>query len=213
MISVKWLGHASFEIGTGNRIVFVDPYEGEYSDRADLVLMTHSHSDHCDPSKIDRIQKPDTLFVAPADCASKIGHAVTSLKPGETLSVGEIKVQAVEAHNTKSFRSPGVPFHPKGLGVGYLVSVGGKTIYHAGDTDFIPEMRSLRGIHLALLPVGGTYTMDSSEAAEATLAIGPEYVIPMHRREARLEVFKKTVEANSKTKVIVLKSGETFQVG
>ncbi len=197
----------------GNRIVFIDPYEGEYSDRADLVLMTHSHSDHCDPSKIDRIHKPDTLFVAPADCASKIGHAVKSLKPGETVSVGEIKVQAVEAYNTKRFRSPGIPFHPKGLGVGYLVSIGGKTIYHAGDTDFIPEMRSLRGIHLALLPVGGTYTMDSSEAAEATLAIGPEYVIPMHRREARLEVFKKTVEANSKTKVIVLKPGETFQVG
>jgi len=212
LVSVKWLGHSSFSMGVGDKVVYVDPYEGEYSDKADLVLVTHSHSDHCDPSKVSRIQKADTLFIAPADCASKIGHAVKSLKPGETWSVGDIKVQAVEAYNTKRFRSPGVPFHSKELGVGYLVSVAGKTIYHAGDTDFVPEMKSLRGIYLALLPVGGTYTMDSPEAVEATLAIEPDYIIPMHRREASLEVFKKTVEAKSKTKVIVLAPGETFEV-
>jgi L-ascorbate metabolism protein UlaG (beta-lactamase superfamily) len=212
LVSVKWLGHSSFSMRVAGKVVYVDPYEGEYPDKADLVLVTHSHSDHCDPFKIGMIRKTDTLFIAPADCASKIGHAVKSLKPGETLSVGEIRVQAVEAYNTKRFRSPGVPFHPKGLGVGYLVSVEGKTIYHAGDTDFIPEMKSLRNIHLALLPVGGTYTMDAPEAAEATIAISPDCVIPMHRLKTNLEMFRKTVEAKSKTKVIVFDVGEVLEV-
>lgn len=213
MISVKWLGHASFQIGMDNKMIFVDPYEGEYSGRADVVLMTHSHSDHCDPSKIGKILKSDTLFIAPADCASKIGQAVKSLKPEEMLAVGDIEVQAVEAYNMRRFRAPGVPFHPKGLGVGYLVSFAGKTVYHAGDTDSIPEMKALHGVHLALLPVGGTYTMDPPEAAEATIVIRPEYVLPMHySKTTNLEAFRKTVEAKSKTKVVSLKPGETFDV-
>jgi L-ascorbate metabolism protein UlaG (beta-lactamase superfamily) len=211
-VSVKLLGHASFKMNIGDKVVYVDPYEGEYAEKADLVLITHSHSDHCDESKIGKIRKRDTVFVAPADCASKVGKAVKTLRPGETLSVGDIKVQAVEAYNIKRFRSPGNPFHPKGLGVGYLVTVAGKTIYHAGDTDFILEMKSLHGIYLALLPVGGTYTMDCPEAAEAAFAIGPDYVIPMHRREANLAEFKKTVEGKSKTKVVLLAPGETFEV-
>ncbi len=194
------------------KIVFLDPYQGEYSERGDLVLMTHSHSDHCDPSKIARVRKQDTLFVAPADCASRIGHPVTSLKPGDMLTVGEIKIQAVEAYNVRRFRAPGVPFHPKGLGVGYLMSSSGKTVYHAGDTDLIPEMKSLHDVQLALLPAGGTFTMDLPEAAEAAIIIGPEYVLPMHYSgTTSLEAFRKTVEAKSKTKVVSLNPEKAFE--
>jgi len=209
-ISVKWLGHASFEIKADDKTIYIDPYEGEYKDKPDLILVSHSHDDHCDRSKIKKIRKEEALVIAPADCASKIGGNVKSLKPGEKVSLGAVTVEAVAAYNYKRFRSPGNPFHPKGLGVGYLITIGDKTIYHAGDTDFIPEMRNLRNVYLALLPSGGTYTMDNPEAAEAALAIKPQFVIPMHRWNTNPSEFKNEVEAKSKIQVILLKPGEEF---
>jgi L-ascorbate metabolism protein UlaG (beta-lactamase superfamily) len=209
---VKLLGHASFEIKADNKIIYVDPFQGEYTDKADLVLVSHSHMDHCDPSKINGIVKDRTLIIAPADCAPKIGKIVKSLKPGEKTSVGNIVVQAVEAYNYKRFRSPGVPFHPKGLGVGYVLTIVDKTIYHAGDTDFIPEMKDLKNIYLALLPCDGTFTMDSPEVVEAILAINPQHVVLMHSRQTDLEKIKKEVEAKSKIRVVLLKPGEQFEI-
>jgi len=211
-ISVKWLGHASFEIKVGSKTIYTDPYKGEYKEKADLLLISHSHNDHCSPSKIKKIVEETTLVIAPADCISRIGGKVKSLKPEEKVSVGDIEVEAVEAYNYKRFRSPGHPFHPKGFGVGYLITIGEKTIYHAGDTDFIPEMRDLRNVYLALLPSGGTYTMDNPEAVEAALAINPQFVIPMHRWNTNPNEFKKDVEAKSKLKVILLKPGEEFRL-
>jgi L-ascorbate metabolism protein UlaG (beta-lactamase superfamily) len=209
--SVKWLGHASFEIKADGKTVYIDPYEGEYKDKADLILVSHGHEDHCDASKIKKIRKEDTLVIAPADCASKIGGKVKSLKPGEKALFVDITVEAVEAYNYKRFRSPGKPFHPKGFGVGYLLMIGGKTIYHAGDTDLIPEMSNLKNVYLALLPSGGTYTMDNPEAAEAALAIKPQFVIPIHRWNTNPGELKNGVEAKSKIKVILLKPGEEFK--
>jgi L-ascorbate metabolism protein UlaG (beta-lactamase superfamily) len=211
-ISVEWLGHASFEMKADDKIIYTDPYEGEYKDKADLILVSHSHPDHCDTLKIKQIRKDATSVIAPADCTSKIGGNVKSLKPGQKVSIGNITVEAVEAYNYKRFRSPGNPFHPKGFGVGYLLTIGDKTIYHAGDTDFIPEMKNLKNIYLALLPSGGTYTMDNPEATEAALAIKPQYVIPMHRWDTSPNEFKKEVEAKSKIKVVLLKPGEQFEL-
>jgi L-ascorbate metabolism protein UlaG (beta-lactamase superfamily) len=210
-ISVKWLGHASFEIKADGKTIYIDPYEGEYKDKADLILVSHSHEDHCDTSKIKKIRKEDTLVIAPADCASKIGGKVKPLKPGEKASLADITVEAVAAYNYKRFRSPGNPYHPKGLGVGYLIMIGDKTIYHAGDTDLIPEMSNLKNVYLALLPSGGTYTMDNQEAAEAALIIKPQFVIPIHRWNTNPSEFKNGVEAKSKIKVILLKPGEEFK--
>jgi len=213
-LAVKWLGHASFQIEADGKNIYIDPYEGEYTDKADVILVTHSHFDHCDASKIRKIRKSSTLVIAPADCASKIGGEMRSLKPGEKIISGNIVVEAFQAYNVKRFRSPGNPFHPKGLGVGYLITLDGKTIYHAGDTDFIPEMKMLkeRKISLALLPTGGTYTMDNAEAADAALAISPQVVIPMHRWDTNPEEFKKKVEESSKIKVVLLKKGEKYQL-
>jgi L-ascorbate metabolism protein UlaG (beta-lactamase superfamily) len=210
VISVRWLGHASFEIKTDDKTVYIDPFEGEYEDKANLILVSHSHDDHCDLSKIKKIRKESTVVIAPADCASKIGGKVKSHKPGEKASLGEVTVEAVEAYNYKRFRSPGKPFHPTGLGVGYLLTMGNKTIYHAGDTDFIPEMKKLRSIYLALLPSGGTYTMNTAEAAQAVLTIKPEFVIPIHRWNTDPSGLKSEVEAKSKIKVVLLKPGEEF---
>lgn len=212
-VILKLLAHAGFQIKADGKTIYVDLEKyGEFSDKADLILATHSHTDHCDPDQIQKARKPDTVVIAPADCASKIGGSVKTLKPGEETRVGNIKVKAVEAYNFKRFRSPGIPFHPKGLGVGYLITAEGKTIYHAGDTDFIPEMRQLGNVDVALLPTGDKYTMDNGDAAEATLAFKPKAVVPMHRWSTDSTEFKNEVEAKSKVKVVLLKEGEEYQV-
>jgi L-ascorbate metabolism protein UlaG (beta-lactamase superfamily) len=203
-VSIEWLGHAGFMIKTQGNVIYLDPHEGEYDLAADLIIITHSHSDHCNTDKIHNIQRKDTLIIAPQDCATKIGAEVISLKPGEETMTQGINITALEAYNVKRFRAPGVPFHPKGLGVGYILSVEGKTIYHAGDTDFIEEMKELRdqNITLALLPSGGTYTMDNVDAIDATLAINPQKVFPMHRWDTDPQEFKKAIEAKSEIQVL-----------
>ena len=212
-VSIKWLAHAGFQIKTKGRIIYLDLEEhGKATEKADLILVTHSHADHCDPAKIKEISKEDTVIVAPEDCVPKIGGSVKSLRPGEETTVDDIKVRAVEAYNYKRFRSPGTPYHPKGLGVGYLITAEGKTIYHAGDTDFIPEMQQLGRVDVALLPSGGTYTMDNAEAIEAALAINPTVAIPMHRWDTNPEEFRKKVEAKSDIKVVLLKEGQEYEV-
>ena len=211
-VIVKWLGHASFQIKADGKNIYIDPYEGEYKEKADLVLVTHSHYDHCDTSKIKKVVKENTVIVCPPDCASSIRGNVRVLKPGEESKVDDITVEAVHAYNYKRFRSPGNPFHPKGFGVGYVITVNGKRIYHAGDTDFIHEMKNLKNISVALLPSGGTYTMDNSEAAEAALAIKPEVAIPMHRWSSSPEAFKRKVESSSDIKVVVLEPGEEYEI-
>jgi L-ascorbate metabolism protein UlaG (beta-lactamase superfamily) len=207
---VKWLGHASFKISTDDVTVYIDPYMGDYKDQADLVLVTHSHSDHCDRTKISRILRNDTAIVAPVDCAEKIGQGVISLKPGETREIQGVLVKAVHAYNATRFRSPGVPFHPKGVGVGYLLTVDDKIIYHCGDTDFIPEMKQIETVDLLLLPSGGTYTMDNPEAAEATLSLKPKAVVPMHRWDTDPTEFRNGVETAGVTDIVLLAPGEEY---
>jgi len=208
---VKWLGHASFKIIVNGKIIYIDPYEGDYTDKADILLVSHDHHDHCDLSKIELIRKKDTIIIAPSVCAEKIGGKIKVLKPEEKVTVDDILVEAVHAYNDKRFRSPETPFHPKGLGLGFLITEHGKTIYFAGDTDFIPEMKGLHKVNLALIPVGGTFTMDVPEAVEAVLTIKPEVVIPMHRLEADLKKFKKQVEDSSNVKVVLLNPGEIYE--
>jgi L-ascorbate metabolism protein UlaG (beta-lactamase superfamily) len=212
-VFVKWLAHAGFQIKIRGKVLYIDlEKHGEASEKADLVLVTHSHTDHCDPDKIKKVRKDDTVVIAPKDCVSKIGGNVRTLRPGEEATVDDIRVKAVHAYNVKRFRSPGNPFHPKEFGVGYLVTAEGKTIYHAGDTDFVPEMRQLGHVDVALLPSGDTYTMDSAEAAEAATTINPKIAIPMHRWSTKPEEFKEKVEADSTVKVLLLREGEEFQV-
>jgi len=209
---VRWLGHASFQIRADDKVIYIDPYEGEYREKADVILVTHSHYDHCDTSKIRRLRKEGTVIICPPDCASRIGGNVRVIKPGEEMRINDLAVEAVHAYNNKRFRSPGNPFHPRGLGVGYIITIAGKRIYHAGDTDYIPEMKSLRGISVALLPSGGTYTMDNPEAAEAALAIRPDVAIPMHRWDTSPEAFKRKVEESSDIKVVILSPGEEYEL-
>ena len=216
VIYVKWLGHASFQIRTGGKVIYIDLKKYgkvvETSEKADIILVTHNHGDHCSPPKIQKLRKKDTVVIAPKNCASRIGGNVRTLKPGEETTVDGVMIEAVEAYNVRRFKPSGKPWHPKGYGVGYLVKTEGKTIYHAGDTDFIPEMRLLRNIDLALLPTGDKYTMDDAEAAEAAIAIKPKIAMAMHTWEKDREEFKKKVEANSETDVVLLQEGEEYQL-
>jgi L-ascorbate metabolism protein UlaG (beta-lactamase superfamily) len=213
-VSIEWLGHAGFMIKTQRHVIYLDPHEGEYDTLADLIIITHSHSDHCNTDKIRSIRKEDTLIIAPQDCAAKIGTEVISLEPGEETMTHGIHITAVEAYNVKRFRAPGIPFHPKGLGVGYILTVNGKTIYHAGDTDFIEEMKALkdRKITLALLPSGGTYTMDNADAVDATLAISPQKVFPMHRWDTNPLEFKNAIEAKSEIQVLSMEPNQQISL-
>jgi L-ascorbate metabolism protein UlaG (beta-lactamase superfamily) len=212
LMKLEWLGHASWKLKAGGKTIYIDPYQGDYDEKADLILATHSHTDHCDPRKIKRIKGDSTVIIAPADCAAKIGAPVRSLKPGDNVSFDEVTIEAVEAYNYKRFRSPGTPYHPKGLGVGYLIKAEGKTVYHAGDTDFIPEMKELEDIDIALIPSGGTYTMDNDEAAEAAVAIHPKMAVPMHIWDTDPGAFKRKVESESDVRVILVRPGETIEI-
>jgi L-ascorbate metabolism protein UlaG (beta-lactamase superfamily) len=172
-VHAEWLGHAGFMFKAGDTVLYVDPYKVSHGDKADLILITHDHYDHCDPSSLSTLRKDDTIVVAPKPCGEKI-QGIKSLKPGQKIEKKGVVIKAVPAYNlTKQF-------HPHGRGVGYVFSLAGKTIYHAGDTDSIPEMEGLGEIDLALLPVGGTYTMNAGEAAEAAGKIGAKITVPMH---------------------------------
>jgi L-ascorbate metabolism protein UlaG (beta-lactamase superfamily) len=205
---IRWLGHASFLIKALEKTFYVDPYEGEYTEKADFILITHSHRDHCDLEKIEKARGPDTLIVTSSDCARGLEGNVISMSPGDEREIHGIEVEAVEAYNFKRFRSPGVPFHPKGTQVGFVISAEGKRVYHAGDSDFIPEMKRMKGIDIALLPIMGRATMDLEEAAEAAIAISPKTAIPMHRRGASAEEFKRKVETKSNVRVLAMAEGD-----
>jgi len=193
-IKIFWLGHASFKIKAVNKIIYIDPYNITEDEKADFILVTHEHFDHFDPKSIKAISDDKTIVIGPP--------TERKIKIGETLTFDNIKIEAVEAYNVEK------SFHPRGLGVGYLIEIDKKTIYHAGDTDFIPEMKNLAGkIDVALLPIGGTYTMDIKDAVEAVKTIKPKYVIPMHygtlkETMADPEEFKKLVNGFSQVKIL-----------
>lgn len=170
---VQWLGHAGFRIN-GETVIYIDPYHIKGGEKADVVLVSHGHYDHCSPGDIDKIRKDDTVIVAAASAAGKLTGDARVLRPGETVSIKGVTVEGVPAYNVNK------QFHPRvENNLGFIITVDSKRIYHAGDTDLIPEMKSVKA-DIALLPAGGTYTMDAEEAARAAGDINPEIAVPMH---------------------------------
>ncbi|MCK4809017.1 MAG: MBL fold metallo-hydrolase, partial [Candidatus Aenigmarchaeota archaeon] len=148
-VSASLLGHASVMVVSGGKTIYIDPYKiPENSPKADIILVTHEHYDHCDPDVIRQLSDNDTKIVAAKGCASKIDGGVTETAAGDSMTVDDVSIKAIQAYNIEK------PYHPKGLGVGYIIKVSDVKIYHAGDTDQIPEMKSLKdeNIDIAFLP-------------------------------------------------------------
>jgi len=181
-IQIDWLGHSSVFIKSKDKIIYIDPYDlsGEY-ERADIILITHNHYDHCSIADIKKLVKKETIAVISADCQSTINKSSIEihtkiLEPKSSIVIDGVKILAFPSYNINK------PFHPKDdYWNGYVLDINGTRIYHSGDTDLIPEMNNLSGkINIAFLAMGGKYTMNSEEASNAALIIKPKIAIPIH---------------------------------
>ena len=198
---IHWLGHDGFRIDSG-KVIYFDPFQIKSAVPADIIFISHDHFDHCSEDDIKKIQKKDTVIVTDAITAQKLKGSIRVVKPGDKLTVENVAIEVVPSYNTNK------TFHPKASGMlGFIVTIEGVRIYHAGDTDFIPEMNSIK-TDIALLPVSGTYVMTAEEAVQAALAIKPAIAIPMHFNaivgsEKDAALFKEKLQG--KVEVVILK--------
>ncbi|MDD2439985.1 MAG: MBL fold metallo-hydrolase [Methanosarcinaceae archaeon] len=212
-VTIKWLGHSGFLLEGAGKKIYIDPYmlseEPDFEDKADILLITHDHLGHCRPADIRGVRRSDSTTLIPEKCSLNFRGDARRICEGDILAEGlaikGIRIEVVPAYTPKK------PYHPRGKGVGYIVELGGLRIYHAGDTDFTPEMRKLR-VDVALLPIGGGSTMNEEEAALAAGTFAPRVVIPMHygglkNKLADPEKFKALVQKrNPKIEVIILEN-------
>lgn len=184
-VTITPVRHASLMLQAGGKVVHVDPWGAANYDNlpaADLVLITHEHGDHFDPAALEKVVKADTGVVAPAAVAAKYTRAA-SIEAGDTREWNGWKIEAVHAYNLEGR-------HEKGAGVGYVLTYGGKRIYIAGDTDGTPEMKALKDIDIAFVPMNPPYTMSPAEAAAAVRAFKPAVVYPYHFRGSDVKAFE-----------------------
>jgi len=172
-----WFRQSAFLYRGDGLTVYIDPWGVTTDDKADVLFITHAHSDHFSQDDIEKVRKRETKIFAPADVARELSGNVTPVKPGDAIDAGVLRAQAVPAYNTADER---LEMHPKKNNwVGYILTLGANTYYHAGDTDHAPELSEVRA-DVAFLPIGGTYTMEAPEAAEMAKAIRPRLAVPMH---------------------------------
>lgn len=181
-LKVTFIGHASLMFEFGGKVLYSDPV-GQYGDfsglpKADLILVGHEHGDHFDPQLIAKIGTARTKLVLNPSAAAQQKGIV--LENGEETTVDGIRIEAVAAYNLVHMRSPGMPFHPKGVGNGYVLTFGDKRVYLAGDTENIPEMKKLGRIDIAFLPMNLPYTMTPEMAADAARMVKPAILYPYH---------------------------------
>ena len=182
-LEITFVGHGTLMFRFAGKVIHVDPV-GRYADysqmpKADVILVTHEHGDHLDPKAIAKIATADTVLVLSEACAKRLGRGVV-MKNGDVRTVEGLKVEAVPAYNVVHMRGPGQPFHPKGVGNGYVVTFGDTRVYVAGDTENVPEMADLREIDVAFLPMNLPYTMTPEMVADAVRTIKPKIVYPYH---------------------------------
>jgi L-ascorbate metabolism protein UlaG (beta-lactamase superfamily) len=213
--SLTWFGHASFSFvdKSGNRVYYVDPFDLTFQplEKADLIFITHAHPDHFSQKDIDKIIKEDTVIIAPPDILEKIGIEAdrkVAVEPNKSYDTKGFKFSTIPAYNNHPEK---LQIHPKANNwVGYIFELNGKKIYHAGDTDFIEEMKALKDLNLeiAMLPMDSHYTMTVEEAANAANAISAQITVPMHYRRQNPDSYKDMEENFKKlvtnSKVVIL---------
>ncbi|MBM3151335.1 MAG: MBL fold metallo-hydrolase [Chloroflexi bacterium] len=182
-LTLTFIGHGSLMLDFKGKVIHIDPYTriADYSllPKADLIFLTHEHSDHLDPRALEHIQTGVTTLVMTEACARQLKGGIV-MKNGETRVVDGIPVETVPAYNRVHLRENGQPYHPKGEGNGYILTFGKTRLYIAGDTENIPEMMDLKDIDIAFLPMNLPYTMTSQMAAEAALGFKPRALYPYH---------------------------------
>lgn len=182
-LTMTFIGHGTLMFRYDGKVVHVDPW-GDLADyagmpRADIILITHEHGDHLDPAAVETLRKTDTTILLPAACADKVKGA-TVMTNGQSVTAHGIAVEATPAYNIAHMRGPGRPFHPRGVGNGYVLTFGDRRVYVAGDTENIPEMKALKEIDVAFLPMNLPYTMTPEMAADAARAFRPSILYPYH---------------------------------
>lgn len=180
---ITFLGHGSLMLAFRGKNIYIDPY-GEAADysrlpKANLILATHEHFDHLDPHAVNAVRTPETTVIVNPDGARQVPGSLV-MRNGESRQVLGILIEAVPAYNLVHKRPDGRPFHPKGVGNGYVLTFGDTRLYVAGDTENIPEMKALKEITIAFLPMNVPYTMTPEMVAEAARAFRPRILYPYH---------------------------------
>jgi L-ascorbate metabolism protein UlaG (beta-lactamase superfamily) len=194
VVKITPIRHACLMVEAGGQVAYLDPAQGNFdsSPKADLILLTDTHGDHLAPAVLEKLKKPGTAIVGP-EAVAKTVPGTKILRNGEKTTVGKWEIEAVAAYNLKRGPSPGAFYHEKGRGNGYIVTWGGKRFYFAGDTEGIPEMRAVKNIEVAFVPMNLPFTMTAEEAADAVKAFQPKIVYPYHYRGTDLSVFEKAL--------------------
>jgi L-ascorbate metabolism protein UlaG (beta-lactamase superfamily) len=185
-LTITFIGHGTLMFSFGGKIIHVDPVDqmADYNKlpKADIILITHEHFDHLDLKAINKVRTDKTMVVASEIAAGKVKGAAV-MRNGDVKTIDSIRIEAVPAYNIIHMRSPGAPFHPKGVGNGYVITFGDKRVYVAGDTENIPEMKALTAIDIAFLPMNLPYTMTPEMVADAAKAFKPKVLYPYHYGE------------------------------
>jgi L-ascorbate metabolism protein UlaG (beta-lactamase superfamily) len=180
---ITFVGHGTLMFRYGGTVIHVDPVgrEADYATmpKADLILITHEHGDHLDTAAVEALRKAGTQVVVSLSCEGRVRGAQV-MRNGEAREVAGIRVEAVPAYNLVHTRPDGQPFHPRGAGNGYILTFGNVRVYVAGDTENTPEMKALRGIDVAFLPMNLPYTMTPEMVADAARAFRPRILYPYH---------------------------------
>ena len=182
-LEITFIGHGTLMLRFNGKIIHVDPW-GQLTDytqmpKADIILITHEHRDHLDPKAIENVRTGKTILILTKICAKQIEDG-TVMNNGDTQEIDGINIEAVPAYNIEHQRSPGIPFHPKGDGNGYIVTFGGKRVYIAADTENTPELKAIKNIDIAFLPMNLPYTMTPEMVADASRALKPKILYPYH---------------------------------
>lgn len=182
-LKITFIGHGTLMFTFGGKVIHIDPVsrEADYSQmpKADLILVTHEHRDHFDMDVLKILRTEKTKLVLTETCAKQIEGGIV-MKNGDIMTIEGLKIEAVPAYNIVHMRRKGVPFHIKGIGNGYVITFGNKRVYIAGDTENIPEMKKLKGIDIAFLPMNLPYTMTPEMVADAAKAFKPKILYPYH---------------------------------
>lgn len=196
-LEITFVGHASLMFNFDGKVLHIDPVnrEGDYTKmpKADIIIITHEHGDHLDPAAISIIRTKETAVVLTEKCTEKVEGGII-MKNGDIDTVKGLPIEAVPAYNIVNKRANGQPFHPKGNGNGYIITFGDRRIYIAGDTENTPEMKALKNIYAAFLPMNLPYTMSAEMVADAARAFKPTILYPYHRDDKFIDELKKLLE-------------------